>query len=375
MDPMSDPCEFRLYQPGDEKEIVQLLDRVFDGWPHFDLECSALDHWQWKYCDNPTPGDRTVCLATSDGGIVGCIHALSMRVKIGSEIVPAQLGADNAIHPEFRGMRVTQGMRNLQRHAEGLYFYVTVSEIWVPRAANAGRRWSGIRTFVRIRDVGRQLSAMAVERPLLMQLGYCGAKALAVTRNAFDRRPAASPGLTLSEIGNFDERIEDFWLEVSAGYDFIVERRREFLNWRYNDARSGGYVVMQAEDAGRVVGYSALKVNRYVPEHPTGFLCDLIALPNRPDALDLLVADAVRRCDEAGVNLMCCAVPKGHPSARALGRHGFLNSRMELPVFFGLKHLDSDIETAERIRAVAPGRMHFSLGDLDTLPVGVPKHR
>jgi len=30
----------RLYHPGDELEIVPLLQLAFDGWPHLDKECS-----------------------------------------------------------------------------------------------------------------------------------------------------------------------------------------------------------------------------------------------------------------------------------------------------------------------------------------------
>lgn len=40
------------YQPGDEEGIVELLEIVFDGWPHFDLPCSRVDHWKWKFLDN-----------------------------------------------------------------------------------------------------------------------------------------------------------------------------------------------------------------------------------------------------------------------------------------------------------------------------------
>ena len=43
----------RFYRPGDEKEIVPLLVLGFHGWPHIDLACSPLEHWRWKYIDNP----------------------------------------------------------------------------------------------------------------------------------------------------------------------------------------------------------------------------------------------------------------------------------------------------------------------------------
>jgi GNAT superfamily N-acetyltransferase len=370
---MSADFEFRSYEPGDEKGIVQLLDEVFDGWPHFDLSCSAVDHWSWKYLDNPT--DVPFIRLTSSGArIVACLHSVLLRVKIGSKVVSGRIVADNATHPEFRKQGITRKMMRAARRPMGVSYFVSVSHIWVPRFSEAGLRLSGVRTFVRIHEVSRQLAAMEVERPNLMRLGFLAAKVVGSLRNAVVRRPTASQDLELREIGAFDDEIDGFWEEIVGEYDFIVERRRDFLNWRYCDPRSGGYVVMQAEEAGRVVGYSVLKINRYVPEHPTAFLCDLIALPGRRDVLDALVADAVRRCDGVGVNMACCAVPKGHPSERALARHGFLNSRMELPIFFGVQHW-KDPEISDLIRSIPPGRVHFSFGDLDTLPVAVPKHR
>lgn len=43
----------REYLPGDEESIMDLLIKVFGGWPHFDLNCSPMRHWRWKYLDNP----------------------------------------------------------------------------------------------------------------------------------------------------------------------------------------------------------------------------------------------------------------------------------------------------------------------------------
>ncbi len=36
--------EVRLYQPGDEKQIVELLDLVFDGWPKIDIQSTTGNH-------------------------------------------------------------------------------------------------------------------------------------------------------------------------------------------------------------------------------------------------------------------------------------------------------------------------------------------
>jgi len=36
----------RPYRSGDEEEIVEFLQLVFEGWPKFDLSCTPLEHWK-----------------------------------------------------------------------------------------------------------------------------------------------------------------------------------------------------------------------------------------------------------------------------------------------------------------------------------------
>ena len=68
---MDDSITIRQYQEGDEKEIVELLRLAFNGWPNFDLPCTPLEHWQWKYKDNPQ-NKIIASIAESEGRIVGC---------------------------------------------------------------------------------------------------------------------------------------------------------------------------------------------------------------------------------------------------------------------------------------------------------------
>jgi hypothetical protein len=50
----------QLFQKGDEEEIVTLLSTIFNGWPRFDLNCSPVEHWIWKYVENPTKMNKVV---------------------------------------------------------------------------------------------------------------------------------------------------------------------------------------------------------------------------------------------------------------------------------------------------------------------------
>ena len=90
--------QIREFQSGDEVQIVELLDLVFEGWPKFDLNCSPLDHWEWKYLDTPNK-HRTIVLAEQNGTIIGVDHNIYLRIKTFNNILECSQGTDTATHP------------------------------------------------------------------------------------------------------------------------------------------------------------------------------------------------------------------------------------------------------------------------------------
>jgi hypothetical protein len=93
----------RPYRHGDEEEINQLLDTVFKGWPHFYLNCSPLDHWRWKFEENPLK-KISIAVSESDDSIIGCAHLTLQNIKIGSKNLLCFQTVDTVVHPDFRRM-------------------------------------------------------------------------------------------------------------------------------------------------------------------------------------------------------------------------------------------------------------------------------
>ena len=81
---MKKEYEVRLYRPGDEEEIVELLQLVFDEWPDLDLKCSPLEHWRWKFEDNPLKMN-SIAVGESNNRIIGFLHGIYRRIKIGKK--------------------------------------------------------------------------------------------------------------------------------------------------------------------------------------------------------------------------------------------------------------------------------------------------
>jgi hypothetical protein len=102
------------YIKGDEERIVQLLEEVFDGWPKKELKCKPIDHWRWKYLDNPV-GFKNIVYMTIDSQIVGCNHAFYKKGKIGENTVLMDLGADSATHKDHRRKGVYRQLSEVTR--------------------------------------------------------------------------------------------------------------------------------------------------------------------------------------------------------------------------------------------------------------------
>jgi len=369
----------RPYRSGDEEEIVELLELVFDGWPKFDLGCSALDHWKWKYLDNPL-NTSFIALGVSEDGIIGVNHSFPHRIKIGDDILLGTYGSDLAVHPGFRQIGVktrTHDLKEEMRKPAGISVTYSVSgnPIVIQSRLRRGRPMfpHPVINLVRIRDIDRQIKAMPVKHAWLTKRGFNAIRTFNEIRNVFRASGGVDEELRVREIRAFDERIESFWDEVSKHNGFIIERNTDYLNWRYCDPRAGGFIIKQAEsEGGDVHGYIVIKINRYRKDYPIGFIADLITLPGRLNVADLLVVDAMRCFDASDVNIVNFLVPKNHPNENVMRRNGFLNSGIKLQLFFDSEY---DENILDRLKSFTPDRVHFSYGDIDSFPVDMPDYR
>ena len=244
----------RQYQPEDEKEIVRLLDEVFNGWPKFDLQCSPLDHWRWKFIDNP-PKITVVSLAISDGKIIGSTHGLPQKLKIGEQIFLSIQSVDVATHPDFRRMGINTELNSLRdvimkNAAIDFRYAVSSNPILVNSYKRAGAQALPftLENLFRIRDIALHIK-MTSKKFSLRKYGLYILK----IPNRFKSMKKVSNKLSydfkITKIDRFDEKIDEFWSQVRPQYKFVVERDRDYLNWRYCDPRGGNYVIKVAEEA------------------------------------------------------------------------------------------------------------------------------
>ena len=112
----------RLYDNDEDMQIVNLLETAFDGWLRFDIQCSPLEHWRWKYLDNPIE-PVLVFVAEKGGEIVGFSHLMPCLVKIGGYLILGSNGADVCTHPEHRRKGVYSKISDFQDARARIYSY------------------------------------------------------------------------------------------------------------------------------------------------------------------------------------------------------------------------------------------------------------
>lgn len=354
------------YQPGDEEGIVELLQSVFDGWPHFDLECTPLDHWRWKY-ERDHINQKVIAIArTRDGRIVGVNHAVPVNIKIGDAMSSCYQATDLAIDPDHRRRKLFPKMSEIKTRLHNEYnTYLNYGTTGNPRAIEASIKAGRlgfpkkIASLVRINDVGLHFKNVKVDNPELLNIGV---RVLNIVKGIGG--PRFSDGFQSQVVHKFDDRFSSFWNQIRREYDFIVDRSPDYLNLRYCDPRGGGYHIRSIEEAGEILGYIVLRINRYNQEYPEGYIVDFLTYPDRLDVAESLLSDAISFFQGNNINAIRYRVVTRHYYEGLFKRYGFIDSIQLLRV--NLHPIDIGPEWEVFMNAPAY-RLHFQYGDSDSI--------
>lgn len=365
----------RTYQDGDENGIVELLDEVFDGWPKFDLNCSPLEHWKWKHRDNPL-GKSIIMIAESNDKIIGCTHEIPIRLKIGDNIYYSSFGGDDAVHPDFRGLGIWKKMslpstkEFFMKSNIKVNYSVTENPILVKHRKQSSYVMIFPRDIIyyyRVGDIKLHMKMINKENKYVYSLGLRCLKTLNRYRNFYKNHRFSSPkkDFDVSVVQSFDNRIYDFWSEINNYYDFIVEKKNDFLNWRYLDPRAGDYFIKVAHDDKGILGYIVLRINKYLREYPSGYIVDLLTLPARIDVAHALVVDAIKYFENQDVNIIKYQNIKNHIYEELFFSFQFIKSKNR--PFFSFDLYPKENEDLLKFKKSQSKKMHFSFGDYDPI--------
>jgi hypothetical protein len=306
--------------------------------------------------------------------IIGVNHSFPIKIKIEEEIIMGSFGSDLAVHPKHRGKGISRELQRMKRQLKDrtamFSLYVSSNPIVVER-----RDETRIPPFphllenlVRVKDINKHLKIAPEKNDWLIKIGFKTLNSLNILKKNIALLQSRNGGThtRLEKIKSLDDRIDVFWDKIKEHYSFILERNKTYLDWRYIDNRSGEYTIILAKDLkNEIIGYIVTAINRKNKNYPIGYIMDILALPEKDEVVDKLITNAIEDFDREGINLVNALMFKDHPFKKLFLKNSFLNSRRKIHLFAGIKF---DKEINRKIESLNPKRIHFTYGDIDSLP-------
>jgi hypothetical protein len=245
------PGEFttREYRPGDENAILHLFARSFPHAPR------SLEHFSWKYCENPFGNGRISLTFDEQTRLVGHYSGYPVPFCVdGRRVLAHQIGdtmTDVSIRHVGRGPTSILGRT-------ALHFYEYFCEEKV--AFNYGFNVANIQRFSL-----RFLRSDRVE-PVTYRMRD-------LREHPLERIPRAERWLRgyslelLSQTGrDFGPELDDLFDRASGAYRFAVARNAAYVRWRYLECPDVRYFVVAIRKWNRLAGWVAFRIreNRFV---------------------------------------------------------------------------------------------------------------
>ena len=234
--PVDPRFTIREYRDGDETAILDLFNRSFPHAPR------SVEHFRWKYIDDPA-GARRISLAFDETGrLVG--HYAGYPVVFhahGREVLANQIG-DTMTDPAIR--HVGRGPTSILGRT-ALHFYERFCERTV--AFNYGFNVANIQKF----------SLRFLRSDRVEPVGYRVAPPPAAL-SAFARR---MQGYRFELVVEPDHEFDQFFARVSPAYGFLVRRDAKYLRWRYSSAPDATYHLVAVRKWTRLVGWIVYRLD------------------------------------------------------------------------------------------------------------------
>jgi hypothetical protein len=354
-----DGLEFRLLRPDEvtepvAREMIALFRAGFGRWP-FQAVPSDLDYLRWKMS-----GPASVYGSFQGrlhGRLVYATIVFASFVRVGGSRLRRLTFLDACVDPSMRGRGIYSKSTDYQEHLDydsdfSMHERSSRSEV-IRRQSRRDQRPVGnqIQLLSRVLDPSAVTGEIPGWSPRATRAALHGASLIGSAMAAAQRGSSFDVGAA-----SFDERYDALFAAAASSFDFIAERGREFLRWRYADPRAGRCIAREVVDRGELVGYAVVR-----PSGEQTSLADLLVMPGRLDAVLALATDAVEVARESGAALVDCWLPRRHPYRAALRRVGFLRRADAGVSFHPIQASDEELAPL----AEPGGRLHYTLGDTD----------
>ncbi|NLK26555.1 MAG: GNAT family N-acetyltransferase [Euryarchaeota archaeon] len=358
--------DVRGYRHSDDESIVEFLSSNME-WPAACINGTKLDYWRWKFLSNPL-GFHLLCVAEIDGKIVSHCASIPVRMNVVGKEVLASQGVDLFTHPAHRGHGlIGQVMecrnRIKEEHDIAFDFGFPNRAAYQLSLTKHGFRDMGIDMMQYRYITDQEQFFRKVRFGPLKKLGYTS---LLKLRQSLAMGTDSGADLTVGPEERFSDEATNIYLRERERFDLISRRDADYLNWRYCDPRSGGFLRRAVREGTHFVGYAIYKIEE---REGTRYLniVDLLVEGGRTDALASLLMDSLEVSRQTHAETVLCCLPKYHPYGRSFQDLGFIAQlRMTGDMPMRMIWADRGLVELDVLKRGSP-RCHVTLGDTDWL--------
>jgi SAM-dependent methyltransferase len=230
----------RGYQKDDEYRILPLFQKIFNN-PR------TIDHWHWKYRDNPY-GRYHITAAFSESGELAAHFAgypvLFYSADTHKNIQSIQ-GGDTMTNPAFRSSG--RGPTSVLSRIANCFY---------------DKFCSGIVPFIYGFNTGtiRKFGERFLQYEYLPQVLYYVRETNTVSPDLFGRIFQQLKGLRVQEVHAAGQEFDRFFQKVCGHYGMLVKRDAQYLRWRYLSCPDRVHRLVVVSRWGRITGWGAFSL-------------------------------------------------------------------------------------------------------------------
>ena len=304
--------EIRPGTDSDRPQILARIEEIFGSGPARRAE--QLWDWQWHQDPRlPSPGYRGV-VAEWRGQLIGNLSTIPAGLYVAGEPVQAWWFVDMLVHwgltrRALREQRRTSGTGPAgptRGIAAALFDHPAAGPIQLGKHISDSMMTIGERLgFSTQPQTGVLHRRVSTQHPLGRALGRSLGDLLGrVADLALGPLPRPKLPVRIHE-GPFDAGFDSLWESLKGAYPAICRRDSRLLDWRYRRHPDGDYKVLILESPDGLRGYSVTKTFERAGRR-RGKIVDLLAPPEDAQALESLLAGALREMRRGGVERTEC---------------------------------------------------------------------
>jgi hypothetical protein len=303
--------DIRKYKDGDEDAIFELLNLAFGKW-------HSMEYWEWLYKRNPA-GQAQVWLAEHNNKLISHHALIPVKMKVGNACLTASYGGDAATHPDYQGRGIYLSLANqgINNPAEGVPL-----RLLIPDRNSRLFKETEYKGYICLLGPMTKVLNWSC---LLRRSKHVKGQAIQDFRDTSEKKIGKflPSGMEIRKIQQFDDKINDFWKEISNEYEIIVQRDKTYLDWRYVNHPEVRYSIYLATEGKRIVGYCVL---REMAEENLriGRIVDILGFTSPHNVVGQLIRMAVANFRENKLDCVQCFISEKHPYKAMLWKAGFV---------------------------------------------------